>query len=76
MSMVSLFRLRRREPGLDRPYRAPLYPIAPAVALLLSIVALAAMIYYNPLIFLLFAAMMMLAIFATVVRERRVPAFA
>ena len=76
MSMLSLFRLRHREPGLDRPYRAPLYPIAPAVALLLSIVALAAMIYYNPVIFLLFAAMMMLAIFATVVRERRVPAFA
>ena len=76
MSMASLFRLRHREPDLDRPYRAPLYPVAPAVALLLSVVALAAMIYYNALIFLLFAAIMAVAVLATVVRERRAPAFA
>jgi len=73
VSMLSLFRLRRSEPDLDRPYRAPLYPVAPAVALLLAVVALAAMIYYNPLIFLLFAAIMAIAVSATVVRERRVP---
>ena len=71
MSMASLFRLRRTEPRLDRPYRAPLYPAAPAVALTLALVALAAMIYYNPQIFLLFAAIMAMAVVATVVRERR-----
>ncbi len=46
------------------------------MALLLSVVALAAMIFYNALIFLLFAAIMAVAVLATVVRERRVPAFA
>ncbi len=74
MSMLSLFRLRRREPVLDRPYRAPLYPAAPAFALLMSAVALAAMIYYNPLIFLLFAAIMLVAVAASVLRLRRAPA--
>jgi ethanolamine permease len=73
VSMLSLFRLRRREPDLDRPYRAPLYPVAPAVALLLAIVALAAMVYYNPVIFLLFAAIMLVAVLATAVRQRAVP---
>jgi ethanolamine permease len=65
-SMVSLFRLRRSEPDLDRPFRAPFYPYAPAFALLMSIVALVAMIYFNPAIFLLFAAMMVVAVLLAV----------
>ncbi len=73
-SMLSLFRLRRREPGLDRPFRAPLYPVMPAFALVAAIVALGAMIYYNPTIFLLFAAIMIVAVFAAVARARRAPA--
>ena len=58
MSMVSLFRLRRTEPGLDRPFRAPLYPFAPGFALIMAVVALAAMVYYNVEIFLVFAGLM------------------
>ncbi|QCR35403.1 ethanolamine permease [Nissabacter sp. SGAir0207] len=61
ISMASLFRLRRREPLLIRPFRAPLYPLLPALALGLAVVCLAAMIYYNPLLALIFAAMMLLA---------------
>jgi ethanolamine permease len=57
MSMASLFRLRRREPALERPFRAPLYPFFPALALVLAAISLAAMIYYNPLIFGLFMAL-------------------
>jgi len=57
VSMVSLFRLRRSEPGLDRPFRAPFYPFFPAVALCLASVSLAAMIYYNPVIFAVFVAL-------------------
>ena len=33
LSMLSLFQLRRREPGLVRPFRAPCYPWFPAIAL-------------------------------------------
>jgi ethanolamine permease len=31
-SMAALFKLRRSEPKLIRPFRAPLYPLAPAFA--------------------------------------------
>jgi ethanolamine permease len=57
MSMLSLFRLRKREPDLERPFRAPFYPYFPGTALLLSVISLAAMIYYNIVIFALFVAL-------------------
>lgn len=75
-SMLSLFRLRRREPDLERPFRAPLYPYAPGFALAVALVALVAMIYYNPLIFLLFAAVMGVAVLAVAARTWRAPATA
>ncbi|HYD65269.1 ethanolamine permease [Azospirillum sp.] len=58
MSMASLFRLRAIEPALERPYRAPFYPLFPGVALGLALVALATMIYFNALVFGLFVALM------------------
>ena len=56
ISMLSLFRLRRTEPDMARPFRAPCYPYFPAFALLGACVCMATMIYYNPLIFGLFVA--------------------
>ncbi|AEE48493.1 ethanolamine permease [Haliscomenobacter hydrossis] len=47
MSMVSLFVLRRKEPDLERPFRAPFYPIFPAIALFLSVICLLAIVVYN-----------------------------
>ncbi len=61
-SMASLFRLRRREPMLDRPYRAPLYPIAPALALGIAGLSLLAMAWFNPVIFVLFAGIMIVSV--------------
>src|SRR5882757_6633698 len=57
MSMLSLFRLRRREPNLERPFKAPLYPFFPCVALTMAAISLIAMVYYNKLIFILFIAL-------------------
>jgi ethanolamine permease len=57
MSMLSLFRLRSSEPALERPFKAPLYPYFPGTALLMAIISLAAMIYYNRVIFILFTAL-------------------
>lgn len=54
MSMASLLRLRRVEPALERPYRAPVYPAFPIVALALALVALAAMIWFNREVFAVF----------------------
>jgi len=54
MSMAALFRLRAVEPNLERPYRAPFYPVFPAISLVLAVLALGTMIYFNPLVFGLF----------------------
>lgn len=55
VSMLSLFKLRRSEPNLERPFMAPLFPVAPAIALALSVLSLVAMVYYNFMIAVIFA---------------------
>lgn len=55
LSLWALFRLRKDEPHLERPFRVPLFPAIPAVALLLALVALAALTYSYPLHALFFA---------------------
>jgi ethanolamine permease len=55
ISMASLFKLRRAEPGLVRPFMAPMFPLFPAFALVAAIVCLVTMAYYNPLIAAVFA---------------------
>jgi ethanolamine permease len=57
-SMASLFRLRRSEPNMDRPFRAPFYPFFPAFALFGATVCLIAMIYYNFMVFGIFVALL------------------
>ncbi|MFD1256608.1 ethanolamine permease [Mucilaginibacter terrae] len=47
MSMVSLFILRLKEPQLIRPFRAPFYPVFPAIALIMSLICLIAIVWYN-----------------------------
>ena len=43
------------QPALVRPFRAPLYPFFPAFALCSALVCMGTMIYYNALIFAVFA---------------------
>ncbi|MTD27160.1 ethanolamine permease [Erwinia sorbitola] len=59
MSMLSLFRLRRIAPELDRSFLAPGYPIVPGIALVLAVVCLVAMLWFNALIGALFVALML-----------------
>jgi ethanolamine permease len=54
LSMLSLFKLRRDEPEMARPFRAPMFPWFPAIALAGALVCMATMIYYNTLIFGIF----------------------
>ncbi|WP_373550632.1 ethanolamine permease [Haliscomenobacter sp.] len=58
MSMVSLFVLRRKEPDLERPFKAPFYPILPAIALILSLLCLIAIVVYNFWLSVLFFALL------------------
>lgn len=53
-SMLSLFVLRQKAPMLDRPYRTPLYPLLPSIALVLSVVCLLSIVYYYVLISTIF----------------------
>jgi ethanolamine permease len=55
LSMAALFALRRREPDLARPFRAIAYPWFPATALALALVALAAMVWTNRGVALIYA---------------------
>jgi len=54
MSMLSLFMLRKKEPGLERPFKSPFYPWFPAIALVLCCVCLFAIIYFNLMLSLYF----------------------
>lgn len=47
LSMQTLVNLRRREPDLHRPFRAPCYPLFPRIAQGLSFFVLATMLYVN-----------------------------
>jgi ethanolamine permease len=55
ISMLSLFKLRRTEPNMERPFRAPLFPFFPAFALVAAVICLATMVYFNFLVAVVFA---------------------
>ncbi|MEO0330394.1 MAG: ethanolamine permease [Bacteroidota bacterium] len=61
ISMISLFALRKNEPTLERPFRVPMYPFFPAIALAIATVALVAMTIYNLLIALIYFGIMAIA---------------
>lgn len=56
ISMISLFKLRLKHPKMERPFKAPFYPVFPAIALVLSSLCLVAIVYYNPTLSALFLA--------------------
>ncbi|PPC79313.1 ethanolamine permease [Pokkaliibacter plantistimulans] len=58
MSMLSLFRLRRTEPHLERTFMAPGFPVVPGIALVLSVICLIAMAWFNAIIGLIFLVFM------------------
>lgn len=62
ISMLSLFKLRKKEPELNRTFTTPLYPYMPIVALVLSAVCLIAICYYNVILSLLFFAALLAAL--------------
>jgi ethanolamine permease len=47
LSMIALLRLRKREPELHRPFKVPLYPVLPVVALVISFLSFIAMALFN-----------------------------
>jgi ethanolamine permease len=62
ISMISLLVLRRTQPDLVRPFKVPLYPWFPLIALLLGIVCLVAIVWYNWLLSVIFFGLLLLII--------------
>jgi len=47
LAMCALIRLRNIEPQMERPFRVPLYPFTPILALVIASLSMLAMIWYN-----------------------------
>ena len=47
ISMIALLRLRKKEPHLERPFKVPVYPAFPVIALVIALVSFVAMTIYN-----------------------------
>jgi ethanolamine permease len=54
ISMISLLRLRKKEPQLERPFKVPVYPVFPITALIIALVSIVAMTIYNPRLALIY----------------------
>lgn len=57
ISMISLIVLRRKEPDMERPYRAPFYPFFPLLALGIAVLSLISVIWFSFHLFLIALAM-------------------
>jgi ethanolamine permease len=60
ISMLSLLALRKKEPALPRPFRVPLYPYFPIIALVISGIFLVAMVTLNTKLALIYFALLAL----------------
>jgi ethanolamine permease len=59
LSMVAYMKLRRSEPFMLRPFKAPFYPAAPVISALIALCCFVAMAWFSPWhagLFLLFLA--------------------
>jgi APA family basic amino acid/polyamine antiporter len=48
LTVLGIFLLRKREPGMDRPYKAFGYPVLPAIYILLALIFCTALIIQKP----------------------------
>ena len=59
--MITVLALRRKEPELERPYRAPGYPFTPVVALVVGLLFLVALVWLNIILSLIYFSILGLA---------------
>jgi ethanolamine permease len=70
LSLLSFFMLRKTEPTLPRPFKAPLYPGSQAFALLIALIALVSMFVFNPNLGILYIVILTLALSSLRIRTR------
>ncbi|HEV2354395.1 MAG TPA: ethanolamine permease, partial [Puia sp.] len=61
LGMITVLALRRKEPCLERPYRAPGYPVTPLVALVMGLSFLVALVWLNIILSVLYISILGLA---------------
>lgn len=71
ISMVSVLKLRKSEPHLERPFKVPFYPILPILALTIASISLIAMIYYNHLLGGIYLAIIGLSLLVFTLKEKK-----
>jgi len=59
LSMAALFKLRASEPTMSRPYKAPFYPLVPAIALIGAVISLITVVWFNSALAIAFAVLML-----------------
>ncbi|HXB07858.1 MAG TPA: amino acid permease, partial [Puia sp.] len=72
LGMLSVLALRKKEPGLERPFRVPWYPVFPIVALVIAAVCLVAMATLNVKLSLIYFSLLLVSYiwFRFVVKNR------
>ncbi len=75
LAMISLIRLRKKEPELDRPFKVPLYPVSTWTALLIAMASLIAMTVYNFTLAMIYGSILALSygLFRASGRLKRIP---
>jgi ethanolamine permease len=63
VSMISIIKLRKTEPDLVRPFRVPLFPLTPIVALMIAVVSFIAVVWYNLVLSGIFLGIILVAYF-------------
>jgi ethanolamine permease len=75
ISMLALFRLRKRGPDAERPFKAPLYPYFPGFALLCAILCMMSMLYGNRLVAMVFVGLLLVgSLYFHLTRQQRASA--
>lgn len=71
ISMISILVLRKKEPALERPFKVPVYPLLPVVALIISAVFLVAMVTLNLQLALIYFLILVLAFVAYIIFTKK-----
>ena len=72
MAFLAVFILRRREPDLPRPYKVPLYPVIPLIALVAGVFVLINTLFTQPILVLVGVVITLLGIPIYLVKMKRV----
>ena len=65
--MITVLALRRKEPDLERPYRAPGYPVTPIVALVVGLACLVALVWLNIILSFIYFSILGLGLYLVLV---------